>query len=130
MRNIIKTFLVATLVALAGCASQQMKTYVGKDIQDVMVDYGKPDNEFNMPDGRRAFQWTKESTSESPRFVDTTETTQEHRRHDDKYVESTTIIHGGETSHTKCVYTMFGTWDAARDTWVIVDFKKPSFACE
>jgi hypothetical protein len=34
-----------------------MKQFVGKDIREVMVADGPPVHQFDMGDGRRAFQW-------------------------------------------------------------------------
>ena len=48
---------VLALSTLIGCASEIMKGYVGRPVQDVMLDYGAPTNAFDMGDGRRAFQW-------------------------------------------------------------------------
>ncbi len=50
MRLILKFGVL--LVALAGCASQIMEGYVGRDITDVMIDYGRPSNVIELPDGR------------------------------------------------------------------------------
>jgi hypothetical protein len=44
-------------LALSGCASTAMKGHVGKSINEAFFSYGKPENVFNLPDGRRAFQF-------------------------------------------------------------------------
>lgn len=51
--------IVATIVALAlsGCVSTAMKNHVGKSITEALFAYGKPENVFDLPDGRRAFQF-------------------------------------------------------------------------
>lgn len=51
--------IVCALVALAltGCASTAMKSHVGKSINEAFFSYGKPENVFDLPDGRRAFQF-------------------------------------------------------------------------
>lgn len=122
--------LVTGLLLLAGCASQMMKEYVGKDIQDVMVDYGKPNNAFDMPDGRRAFQWVKEDEYQTPTYIDSSEKTKTGRSGSKSWTSSNTVIDHGQTVHSKCIYTFFGVWDELRKTWVITGFKKPSFECE
>ena len=50
--------LAATLaVAVAGCASTAMKQHVGQSINEAFFAYGKPENVFDLPDGRRAVQF-------------------------------------------------------------------------
>lgn len=47
-----------TLAALAGCtASSAMKPYIGKDVSELSIDWGKPTNRFDLPDGRVAVQY-------------------------------------------------------------------------
>ena len=48
---------VACALVLAGCASTEMKKYVGKPIEETFITYGKPENVFEFPDGRRAYQY-------------------------------------------------------------------------
>jgi hypothetical protein len=53
----MRKFLLAAVVGLAACVSQEMAGYVGKDITEVFMTQGRPVNEFNLPDGTRAFQF-------------------------------------------------------------------------
>ncbi|WP_372376335.1 hypothetical protein ACDI35_08680 [Xanthomonas axonopodis pv. cajani] len=48
---------IAFVAFLAGCASTEMKQYVGKDIREVILVNGPPINELDMEDGVRAFQF-------------------------------------------------------------------------
>ncbi|WP_375450606.1 hypothetical protein [uncultured Devosia sp.] len=44
--------------ALLGCtASQATRPYVGKTATDLMIDWGRPVNQFDAPDGRRISQY-------------------------------------------------------------------------
>src|SRR5690606_36017509 len=54
VRHIIALGLAA--LVLAACASE-MERYVGRSISEVMLDYGPPDDVFELSDGRRAYQW-------------------------------------------------------------------------
>lgn len=54
LRHIIALGLAA--LVLAACASE-MERYVGRSISEVMLDYGPPDDVFELSDGRRAYQW-------------------------------------------------------------------------
>lgn len=49
--------LVIAALALVGCASTAMKRYVGSSISEAYLAYGQPANVFDLPDGRRAFQF-------------------------------------------------------------------------
>ena len=44
-------------VTISGCASTAMKRYVGDSISEAYLAYGQPENVFDLPDGRRAFQF-------------------------------------------------------------------------
>lgn len=47
MKNIL---VITILLSLVGCASQIMKSYIGKDIREVMLDYGSPSNAGMSPE--------------------------------------------------------------------------------
>ena len=55
MNKIVLSALCA--LVLAGCASTEMKKYVGKPIEETFIAYNKPENVFEFPDGRRAYQY-------------------------------------------------------------------------
>ena len=65
--HILIGLLAAAL--LAGCAMPVLDKYMGRPIVDPMLDFGQPDEVFDLPDGRRAFQWEveKQATRPSPR---------------------------------------------------------------
>ncbi|MDG5496709.1 hypothetical protein [Niveispirillum sp. BGYR6] len=44
-------------ILLAGCASTEMKPFIGKDVSEVRMVWGEPISAFDLPDGRRAFQY-------------------------------------------------------------------------
>ena len=46
-----------SMLALTGCVSTEMKGFVGKPIEETFIAYGKPENVFELPDGRRAYQY-------------------------------------------------------------------------
>lgn len=52
-----KTLLIAALTAMSGCASTEMRTFVGKPVEETQFAYGMPENVFELPDGRRAYQY-------------------------------------------------------------------------
>jgi hypothetical protein len=101
---------LAVIAFLSSCASQIMQSYVGKDIQEAILDYGPPSHEMDMPDGTRAFQW---SMSGSAVFTGTTYG----------------AISTGVMSSTPCVYTAFGKKNAA-GSYTITGFRQPRWDCE
>lgn len=107
---------------LAGCASQIMGGYVGRDVTDVMVRYGPPVAAFDMPDGRRAFQWEIGSTFSVPTTTSYTA------------VQSGPLVTGsatttGGTYSSRCRYTLFAT-EQGSGQWTVVGFQRPNFMCE
>lgn len=51
------SFVIATCLAIAGCASTAMNRFVGGSVSEAYMAYGTPESVFDLPDGRRAFQF-------------------------------------------------------------------------
>lgn len=115
----LKTVCISMFLALAGCASQIMEGYVGRDITDVMLEFGRPSNVFELPDGRVAFQWTDTNTIYTPATTNI--------YNYGSYATATT--YGGTASSYDCVYTFFAKPNGA-GSHTIVGFKQPSLECE
>lgn len=67
-RHIVATALAA--LVLLGCAApNEMQEYVGRNVNEVILDRGSPSEIFNLSDGRRAYQWeiTKQGYRPAPR---------------------------------------------------------------
>jgi hypothetical protein len=122
-RHIVTGLMAATL--LAGCAPPVLDKYIGRPIVDPMLDFGRPDAVFDLPDGRRAFQWQveKDAVRPSPRpvigvgigigrggwsNVTTVGTSYEH------YTKS-------------CRYTLIGT--PRGEEWIVSGLRKPAPGC-
>ncbi|OYU72052.1 MAG: hypothetical protein CFE32_24880, partial [Alphaproteobacteria bacterium PA3] len=50
-------FLLISLTAVASCASTEMKTFVGKPIEEAMFAYGRPENVMTLSDTSKAYQF-------------------------------------------------------------------------
>jgi len=120
--------LIFTFVLITGCASQIMQSYVGKDVREAMLDYGPPANAFDMGDGRRAFQWAINSSYTTPSYATTTGNI--YGSGPTAWVTTNTVITGGQTINSRCIYTVFGRWNTQRNGWVIESFRPPNFMCE
>lgn len=63
LRGVLGAFVVATVFALTGCASDIMKNYIGQPIELIVLDYGPPTTVVDLSQGERAYQWRKISTN-------------------------------------------------------------------
>ena len=113
--------LFAALIA-AGCASDIMEGYVGRDITAVVANYGAPYRTFDVPGGRVAYQWRIIEHSDSPQEIDFNAA-----RDGDAISGQVTISEARSRSHT-CYYTFYTRRNGASVT--IVSFERPSFECE
>lgn len=116
MRNAL---LMLAISLVAGCASEIMQGYVGRDITDVILDYGPPENVLELPDGRTAFQWTDTETYTAPATINA----YNYGRY------TTATAYGGQTSSWDCVYTFFAKPNP-QESYTVIGFKKPTLACE
>ncbi|WP_353471794.1 hypothetical protein PVT71_10825 [Salipiger sp. H15] len=118
-------YLVFGALLLCGaCASQVMEGYVGKSIQEPMLDYGPPTSTLDLGGGRRAFQWRIDSTGVVP--MTSTSSFDVHGS------DGHTSAHGTTTSYVpyskQCLYTLTAV-ERGKD-YIVDGFRKPSFECE
>lgn len=130
MRLLIAGAAVAVAVGLSGCATQIMQSYVGKTVQDAAVRYGPPTNVFDMPDGRRAFQWSVSSTYVAPRTTTTNLSLYAPPGSAFASGSAQTTSYGGQPITQTCLYTVFGRYNQGVGAWIIESFEKPSFMCQ
>ncbi len=140
MKLKISLIAIATIIFLGGCASKIMQGFVGKDIRQVQLDYGPPVNAMDMGDGVRAFQWKMTSSYTTPTYVNSNSrgtgygssynTGYRTNYNMNAYVNTNTVITGGQTIDSSCLYTLFSRWDKARKGWIVTGFKKPNLMCE
>jgi hypothetical protein len=98
-----------------------MKQFIGKDIREVMVADGPPTYQFDMGDGRRAFQWyIGGGTYVTPQQTTGTVSTIGNQ----SYLNATTT--GGQViSSQGCLVTYFARQPAGADSWVVESIKYP-----
>lgn len=123
-------FLVGlAALALSGCASSIMEGFIGQPLQAGIARYGPPSFVFDMPDGRRAFQWRMDSTVTTPTMT---------YGNVNIYappgafanVNYNQVTAGGNVIQQSCHYTMYAKWDAAANAWIFESFEKPPLSCE
>ncbi|MBW8743281.1 MAG: hypothetical protein JF628_02845 [Sphingomonas sp.] len=118
---------LALIFGLTGCATDIMRGYIGRTPQDVMARYGRPDNVFDMPDGRRAYQWLQISKSTSAGSEES-RTRWVERRDGRRERVTTTQVNPPVSETKKCFYTMYAHRGPAGD-WIFDSFKEPEFGC-
>ena len=114
-----KAMALMLAVSLAGCVSTQLKRMVGLPVQEAAIEYGLPVAVFDMPDGRRVFQFSDDKTFQTPMQANTTAST-----YGNVYTSNTTIT-GGYPATIKCTHTFYTEWDEAQGAWMVTDFKMP-----
>lgn len=120
MRTI--TLALAAAALLAGCASTQMRQYVGKDIREVMLDAGQPWDAMDMGDGVRAFVYPFGGGTYTFPAVSTTTGTISRSG----WLDATTITRpGGTVSMPPCRMTYLTRWNPATQGWVVHDYRIP-----
>lgn len=118
----IRTLILLTLL-LAGCASEIMKTYLGKDVTEIIMDRGAPDGVMDLPDGRRAFMWNATQSMVIPATTNYSGTV-----YGNQVIGHATTT-GGHVSTWECTYT-FLTQKNPHGSYTVVDFRQPSLECE
>src|SRR5690242_3984453 len=91
--------LVCASVAIQGCASDIMKTYIGKPLSEVVMDYGPPNAAFDIDQRQRAFVWTRSYSYGLPGTATTTANTNM------GLYTATTLINPPQTFSQECTYT-------------------------
>lgn len=116
MRRLV---LIAAASLSTGCVSTEMKSYVGKDVSEVLMTYGQPENVIDLPDGRRAwqFRWGGGSgviPGRSQTTVQAIGTTA---------VATTTAMPATVVHSEGCLITYIGT--RSGNSWTITDIRVP-----
>jgi len=118
---------VLACVALSGCAQRAMKSYIGHNVADVTLDYGQPVNAFDLPDGRRAFQWRLGFKHVKPSYANGRGPVM--RYGEMTWTSTHTPIYGGQSLPGECIYTLFATWHDGGPGWTVTDMRKPPYVC-
>jgi hypothetical protein len=127
----IRSGLALLLVgALGACVSTHMKQFLGKDARMIQVKDGPPVNVFDLPDGRRAFQYLWGGGTYA---VPATQTTQGRVQiiGDAIYYTEQKIGTGGYVvNNPGCLITYLAHWDAAKRGWIVDEISYPKrLAC-
>lgn len=126
MKRIVASLLASVvLLGGVGCVSTHMKKYIGKDVVYIAVDSGPPVNVFDMPDGRRAFQYY---WGGGQYYLPKTTSTQGEVKlvGNAAYYSEQKVESGGFViDNPGCLITYFAEWNSAKNGWIIVDISYP-----
>jgi hypothetical protein len=109
---------------LTACASEVLKSYVGKPVTEAILDNGPPTNIVELEEGHRAYQWAKTNSGVIPITTPTTTNIYGSNGYATAYSSSTDYI----PYSNDCIYTLTAT-QKGKD-WVVDGFRPPSFECE
>jgi hypothetical protein len=133
-----KILIVLLPFVMASCASSIMKGYIGKNINEPILDYGPPSNVIELSKTQKAYQWINVSQNTTPVTVNSygnsygTANAYSYGNSASAYGNSTytgtSTVTGGNTYNSKCVYTLIA--DKKEKDWIVTSFRKPSFMCE
>lgn len=121
-RGAFAALATAAAIALTGCASTVMKSYIGQPVESVIIDYGPPTAVLDLGWDQRAYQWRKISTnvvsgSTSGEIRDT--------RRGQRYEET---VRPGYVEEQECFYTFYARQQGGR--WYVTNFRQPKLECE
>jgi hypothetical protein len=114
------------VLALAGCATEIMRGYIGALPEAVMARYGPPDRVYDLPDGRRAYQWMDGTRSTSLGSGETRTRLVRRGRQPPERV-TTTRTNPAIVGERRCYYTMYAHRQGGG--WVFEDFERPKRGC-
>lgn len=119
-----KILAFLSVFVLTSCASQIMESYIGKDIKEVMMDYGAPSAVLDLDKGKKAYQWHKVTTEHVPAQVYTTSSA-----YGMLHTPVTNTYFTPAYSYSSdCFYTFIA--EQRGDKWVVASFRSPALMCE
>lgn len=119
-----KALAVIVVLALAGCASQIMSGYVGKSVNEPIMDYGPPANVIQISASERAYQWAMRKSGVVPLSTPSMATVYGTGGYATVMGQSTTYI---PYSHD-CLYTL--TAKQVGSDWIVDGYREPRLGCE
>jgi hypothetical protein len=117
-------YIFVLFVLLTGCASEVLKSYVGKSVTEPILDYGPPTNVVELEEGHRAYQWAKTNSGIIPITTPTTTNIYGSGGYATAYSTSTNYV----PYSNNCIYTLTAVRNGK--DWVVDGFRPPSFECE
>ncbi len=117
--------VTATVLSTGACGSSHLKKFIGKDARYIAVEDGPPAYVFDMPNGRRAFQYY---WGGGKYYVPKTTTTQGQVQlvGNAAYYSEGKIESGGFVVESQgCLVTYFAEWKPEMKGWIVVGIWYP-----
>lgn len=122
----MKKYLLVLTALLSGCMNIRrtedlMREAIGQDVRVAFAKYGAANQEFDMPNGTRAFQWViqqSHTTGSNAQAV--------YYPHLNMAMGMSS---GNRTTHSACVFTVYGQRNQ-QGGWTIVSYEPPRPSCE
>jgi hypothetical protein len=111
--------VVLLVLVLAGCVSTHAKSFIGRDVRQVMLADGPPVNAFDYGEGQRVFQFYWGGGSYSV----PSQTTGSYDRSTGFFSAST--IGGGVVSSRGCLVNYFTRWNEGTSQWMVESVSWP-----
>jgi hypothetical protein len=111
--------ILVIAACLAGCAGREGmlvahdRPPVGAPIDQAIANNGPPSSQWDLPDGRRAYQWQQSSVSARVGV---------NRAKD-------TVVAGSQSSQTTCFYTLYTRQDD-KGLWTVVGAEQTRPGCD
>jgi hypothetical protein len=125
MRALSLSLLLALFATSNACVSTHMKKYIGRDARYIQTEDGPPVNVFDLPDGRRAFQYFwGGGTYRVPQTTSTAGQVQ--LVGDSVYYAEQKIESGGQVIQSEgCRITYLAKWDPTQKGWIVTEISYP-----
>ena len=114
-----KLFAIAVFF-IQGCASTEMKGYLGEDIREVMLTNGPPIGVIDMGNGTRAFQFMWGSSSSTGVSMQNSA-----KVTDEWFGEAKLESAGNAVVSSGCIVAYLTRWDRVSKSWVVYDYRIP-----
>jgi len=114
----MKILAIILALLLVGCASTEMKSYIGKDIREVILINGQPIGAIDMGNGIRAFQFMWGGTTATA--MSTQNNSSLSMKGSDGWLRKGEIASSGSALITNgCVVAYLTKWDEVQGAWLV-----------
>jgi hypothetical protein len=121
----MRLLILLLALCVSGCVSTEMKSYVGKDIREVMLVNGQPISAMDMGNGVRAFQflWGGSTTT----AVTSQSNAQISSSNSQGWLSNSAISSSGSSLISNgCVISYLSEWSETRHGWVVTGYRYPN----
>ena len=119
-RGVVRAIILIFSIVMSGCASTEMKSYIGKDIREVVLTNGQPLGALDMGNGVRAFQFIWGGTTTTAVRAQT-----EIQGNSEWFGKADIRSSGSALMSNGCIVAYLTRYDDSRKGWIIFDYRIP-----